>query len=907
MVGLSESQHGVAQPHFAELNMSYEYDMPGANRTVSAAAVYATFEQVCDKNLAEVASILNEEQHREEDRDWQEVPACACDEDEEGVSAGGQSPCPASSSTHHPEGTHDSQEQGSAKKRARSCQDRLNSLSKPRQAPELPELPPSMPEKRPEKKPASTRPSLLLRVKPINVDEAMEAFFASECTIAPTFQYSHSDEYVTKHFQANNAVDFELLPQANRILQKVQDEYGGGEAFNHRLYGDDKLSVDELRAAVAQYLKDLNIDDKVEIHVRDGMLSAANVCKPGPDEKYVVNISNQPISRNMVQGICDHEVGTHLLRMMNDEHQVWHSCRDRYKLINPWTTEEGFATLNTYLSMTCKLLYPQALRYWAVCKGAQTGFSELFQELETHVPDKVKRFRMCCRIKRGMIDTSLPGAFYIDQAYFKGAVDLLRHLDEIDFGRLYCGQIALEDLDKVHFVTRKEVVRLPKFLNSYEKWKSYKAHCRALIKENEIVLSEERVCKQVFVRNAKEFFKKPKKEMKMCTAVPCIAPPDPSRTIDLSYLESLAKPREPRALSVPADGGNVENSVLSGKTLDLDRILELAMPRKKSEEEPVPVLPVAPPPVKRRSRPRRDACRTEEQASDADAAEKEDAQGADESASAQADALEETLRRSVNMGRIRDLSRPRSARKDVEEVPLSQVSVRPVDVARLAVLASPRVEVAPPEPEPTKKPKKKRKSKCRILALAQDQRAQGTVDQDSASEGEEEEPQDRQPSSQQASSLSTNSPRSLCGTRATGLRQAESSCVVEASLHRFSLQTSSSGPAESNSFVEAALHRPPLPMPTTAVKLQTASFGAHQFREKDAGANPRSQSVGAAAEGQGTRRLRAAVAATRVSQRMAAAEEASRQRGSFACRQAAAGPPGENFKVVPVQTLQLCI
>ena len=30
---------------------------------------------------------------------------------------------------------------------------------------------------------------------------------------------------------------------------------------------------------------------------------------------------------------------------------------------------------------------------------------------------------MCCRIKRGMIDTSLPGAFYLDQAYFKSNVE----------------------------------------------------------------------------------------------------------------------------------------------------------------------------------------------------------------------------------------------------------------------------------------------------------------------------------------------------------------------------------------------------------------------------------------------------------------------------------------------------
>merc|ERR1712012_812328 len=122
------------------------------------------------------------------------------------------------------------------------------------------------------------------------------------------------------------------------------------------LYGQDRVSAQEMCDAVTDYLKELGIDDKVEVRIVENMLSAANVEKPSPDEKYRVNICGGLISRNMVQGICDHEVGTHLLRMMNDEHQVWHGVRENYKLANPWITEEGFATLNTFQSMPCNLL-----------------------------------------------------------------------------------------------------------------------------------------------------------------------------------------------------------------------------------------------------------------------------------------------------------------------------------------------------------------------------------------------------------------------------------------------------------------------------------------------------------------------------------------------------------------------
>ena len=101
------------------------------------------------------------------------------------------------------------------------------------------------------------------------------------------------------------------------------------------------------------------------------------------------------VSRSMVQSILDHEIGTHLLRMMNDEAQPWHDHRERYHLSNPWVTEEGLATLNTYLSLPRKLLYPQALRYFAVCRGSEIGFVELFHELKAHISDDVRCFQLC--------------------------------------------------------------------------------------------------------------------------------------------------------------------------------------------------------------------------------------------------------------------------------------------------------------------------------------------------------------------------------------------------------------------------------------------------------------------------------------------------------------------------------
>lgn len=364
------------------------------------------------------------------------------------------------------------------------------------------------------KTPRGTQPSLLFRVRPTNMEESMKLFFASDYKTAPQFTYTFDDDYVAKNFAENSKCCTELLPEAERILKRVQEQYGGPDAFMQGIYGGGQMTAEELQDMAADYLREHNIFHRVNIVVQDEMLCAASVLKPAfSDEKYTLNLATTPPSCRMVQGICDHEIGTHLLRMINDEHQVWHRDRERYKLINPWVTEEGFATLNTYLSMPCKLLYPQAMRYWACCRGAQIGFVELFSELRGHIPDPARRWQLCCRIKRGLKDTSQAGSFCMDQAYFKGAVEILRRLEEVDFPRLYSGQLALQDLDKVQFLLRLQAIQLPHFMNSAEKLEAYKEHCHKLICENQIQATVNYVSKPTYLapgstKDAKDILKR---------------------------------------------------------------------------------------------------------------------------------------------------------------------------------------------------------------------------------------------------------------------------------------------------------------------------------------------------------------------------------------------------------------
>ncbi|CAE7242780.1 Kiaa0895 [Symbiodinium natans] len=208
------------------------------------------------------------------------------------------------------------------------------------------------------------------------------------------------------------------------------------------------------------------------------------------------------------------------------------------------------------------------------------GFVELFAELRKHVSDLRRCWQICCRVKRGLHDTSKPGAFYMDQAYFQGAVEILMHLEEVDFGRLYGGQIALQDMDKVHFILRKEVVRLPPFLNSAEKLSRYLAHCRELMRENMIETAPEKLCKRIFVRAGLQFFKKEERSVLRTTgSATILSGLAGGRNPDLAKTEgAVVRPAPP--------GDDAEEGALAEKSdapaprrSNFVRLAELAMPR----------------------------------------------------------------------------------------------------------------------------------------------------------------------------------------------------------------------------------------------------------------------------------------------------------------------------------------
>ena len=356
-------------------------------------------------------------------------------------------------------------------------------------------------------------PMAFKRVTPVNLAEQEALFFQTGCKVAPQFRYDEPVSTVERLAAENSYVDTSLRKESESILRRTLFQHGGETAYLAKVYGEDYLNPTELRDFVLAYLQEFDIPPgcvSVQI-INAPSLTIASVVREGA-RKYVVrvhshtnnNVNNgssvrpsatsdgrgQGIPRGLAQCVCDHEIGTHLLRFLNEDDQEWARRREEYNLRKDYClqTEEGLASLNTLVSCSSKLLCRQALAYYAVCLGAELGFVDLYEALRPFSEDSVARFRLCARVKRGMTDTAVRGAFTALQSYFLGTVEILRRLDEIpDLTVFYAGKLSLSELERVYWKCDwARSLRLPKFFKGDQAIQQWREHCKAIIKENDL-------------------------------------------------------------------------------------------------------------------------------------------------------------------------------------------------------------------------------------------------------------------------------------------------------------------------------------------------------------------------------------------------------------------------------------
>jgi len=165
-------------------------------------------------------------------------------------------------------------------------------------------------------------------------------------------------------------------------------------------------------------------------------------------------------SIDYVKRLAVHELGTHALRTENGLLQLLKLFKNGFaKYLE---TEEGLAAYNEYRSglMTTSILRNYAGRVIAVNKALKSDFAGTYRHLRKFFSKKMS-WKLAVRAKRGLKDTSKPGAYTKDCVYLKGFIEVLKFVKKNDVDALYIGKIGIKDLTLLKEV---EGVHKPKYL-----------------------------------------------------------------------------------------------------------------------------------------------------------------------------------------------------------------------------------------------------------------------------------------------------------------------------------------------------------------------------------------------------------------------------------------------------------
>ncbi|OMJ71053.1 hypothetical protein SteCoe_30832 [Stentor coeruleus] len=313
------------------------------------------------------------------------------------------------------------------------------------------------------------------KIAPLNILEQQTLFFNTNCLINPILLYPEGSNLIgyTEKFQPHN----QYLNAAINILENGLLDYKSESNFYQSEYSN--LSQSKTLEEFQVYLDTLGIRNTVEIIFSPSAIAPTAVTH-NPKTLVSQITVGLPISycKERIQGVMNHEIGTHLLRTLNERKQIWYKKRDKYGLGAYIETEEGLASLHTMLDSAFSgrrkpYLWRAALHYYSSYYASMCSFVELYQRLDRYMDDPVKRFKEVLRVKRGISNTGLPGGCYKDQVYLSGAIKILQRRKDIDFYKLYCGKLSLEDLFRQEILDLCDLsdIKIPVFLSDIQKYK----------------------------------------------------------------------------------------------------------------------------------------------------------------------------------------------------------------------------------------------------------------------------------------------------------------------------------------------------------------------------------------------------------------------------------------------------
>jgi len=322
---------------------------------------------------------------------------------------------------------------------------------------------------------ASTRSTLLLEdvaiprsaqgfINPTNIEEMRNRFLHSPHDEDPIFEYL-DEKRCEALFKAFSVPHTEFLDAARTVMEACLSKFGSESRYLTEV-GDMIVDKERCCQEIGAWLKANGLDSEVKLHFNTNSVAAASM----QGNIFHIAVPVQ-IRLHRLSSVCNHEIGTHYLRGANEKLQRWHKRREKFGLGDHLVSEEGLACLNTHLEGD-KHMWKAALHYYTAVQASRMSFTDLFRDLAQYLDDPENVWRQCVRFKRGLRDTSRPGAYCRDQCYFEGAMRLLQQRKTVNFQQFHRGKITIEGFQYVKERVITHGTRLPHFLQDIDRYRA---------------------------------------------------------------------------------------------------------------------------------------------------------------------------------------------------------------------------------------------------------------------------------------------------------------------------------------------------------------------------------------------------------------------------------------------------
>lgn len=295
-----------------------------------------------------------------------------------------------------------------------------------------------------------------MNLVPLNLQEEKKKFLFD-----PNYnpQFVYEEPITQQQLYRHGPFGGELTIQAKVICDTVIKKWGTESKFLDETEGR-LLTKAETESVIHAYLQHHNLQNIVSLRFSEHFIPRTAI--DGYEMKIRLPIDYR---EKGIKGVLHHEIGTHVLRRLNEEKQPWHEKREMYGFKNHRETEEGLATLHSYIEKSESLMWYTSVQYYACSLAPSESFSGVYKALRPYLDDPERRWNVTMRAKRGIADTSEGGGYTKDQVYLRGVVSVGKWLvaNNFELDKLYVGKIAVEDAQRFVPIAIQNGLYIPTF------------------------------------------------------------------------------------------------------------------------------------------------------------------------------------------------------------------------------------------------------------------------------------------------------------------------------------------------------------------------------------------------------------------------------------------------------------